>query len=139
MIYKSPKLTADCVIFKDGGLVLIKRDKYPFEGSCALPGGFVEYGETVEQACTREVKEETGLDISELELIGVYSEPDRDPRGHTVTVAFLAGSVSGEQKAGDDAREVEVVRDWQDLKLAFDHNKIVDEAWKIFKGKSNGN
>jgi 8-oxo-dGTP diphosphatase len=133
MGFKKPALTADCVIFTEKGLVLIKRDRYPFEGSFALPGGFVEVGETVEQACRREVKEETGLNISNLRLVGVYSEPKRDPRHHTVTVAFLASADSGNFKAGDDAREVSVVRDWQKLKLAFDHNQIAMDALKIFK------
>ncbi|ASJ05847.1 NUDIX domain-containing protein [Thermococcus pacificus] len=122
-------LTADVVILYNGGVVLIKRKHEPFKDHYALPGGFVEYGERVEEAAVREAKEETGLDVRLLRLVGVYSDPGRDPRGHTVTTAFLALG-TGELKAGDDAKEVHVVPLEEALKLplAFDHEKILRDA-----------
>ena len=77
-----PALTTDCVVFDpDRGFLLIRRGHPPFQGAYALPGGFVETGETVEHACRRELEEETGLAAGELRLVGGYSEPGRDPRG----------------------------------------------------------
>ena len=87
---KTPALTTDCVIFDSGGRVLlIRRGHPPYAGSYALPGGFVEIGETVEEACRREALEETGIKVDVLRLVGVYSDPARDPRGHTVSVAYV--------------------------------------------------
>ncbi|WP_010477302.1 NUDIX domain-containing protein [Thermococcus zilligii] len=122
-------LTVDAVIIYNNGIVLIKRKNEPFKGHYALPGGFVEYGETVEQAVVREAREETGLNIRPIKLVGVYSDPKRDPRGHTVTVAFLCIG-EGELKAGDDAGEVFVfpVDEALKLPLAFDHGEILRDA-----------
>ncbi|NJD98230.1 NUDIX hydrolase [Thermococcus sp. LS1] len=125
-------LTVDLVILYREGVVLIKRKHEPFKDHFALPGGFVEYGETVEDAAVREAKEETGLDVRLLRLIGVYSDPNRDPRGHTVTVAFLALG-TGELKAGDDAKDVMVVPidEINEIPLAFDHGKILRDALEL--------
>jgi len=122
-----PVLTVDVVIRKDEGFVFVKRGKGPFKGYWALPGGVVEYGETVEAAALREAREETGLEIKLKRLVGVYSEPDRDPRGHFVSVAFLADAVGGELRAGSDAAAVKVFRT-KPSPLAFDHDKIFDAA-----------
>ena len=82
-------VTADVIIrYPDGGIILIKRGKEPFLGSWALPGGILEEGETVEQCAVREAKEETGVSVNLRELVGVFSEPGRDPRGHYVTIVF---------------------------------------------------
>ena len=127
--YKSPAVTVDGVIrFEDGAIVLIQRKNPPFQGLWALPGGFVEYGETVEQAVIREIKEETGLKVELGELIGVYSDPKRDPRGHTVGVAFMARPIGGKLKAGDDAGSSMKTDLFMEMKLAFDHDKIVRDA-----------
>jgi len=107
--------------------VLIKRDHPPFSGCYALPGGFVEIGETVEAACKREAKEETGLDIELVGLIGIYSDPSRDPRGHVVSAAFLARG-KGDLMAGSDAREAEVFSLKSLPDLAFDHARIISDA-----------
>lgn len=128
---RCPLLTADCVIFRGASVALIRRGNPPFQGSFALPGGFAEVGETVEAACAREVLEETGLVVSGLRLVGVYSDPARDPRGHIVTVAFLAGDVSGELAAGDDAADAEWVADWRSVPLAFDHARILADAERV--------
>ena len=129
----TPALTVDCVIRDpDGRVVLIRRKNEPFKGGYALPGGFVEIGETVEAACAREAREETGLDVGPLRLIGVYSDPSRDARGHTVSIAFLAQlSQSMPPVAGDDAAAAEWVGDWRDQPLAFDHGRILADAEKL--------
>jgi 8-oxo-dGTP diphosphatase len=137
-LYKTPSLTVDAVITcEDDSIVLIKRKKDPYEGSWALPGGFVEYGETVESAVLREVKEETGLEIDLQGLVGVYSDPERDPRGHTVTICYLARKSGGELKADTDAADVECIlkNEILKLKLAFDHNLIIKDAFKLMNNK----
>ncbi|MHA2398340.1 MAG: NUDIX domain-containing protein [Promethearchaeota archaeon] len=127
----TPLLTVDAVVLlkNEKKLVLIRRKFPPFQGELALPGGFVEVGETVESACIRETKEETNLDIKINKLIGVFSDPGRDPRGHNVTVAFLCTPLTKNEnpKALDDAAEVEIVAlsEISSLKLAFDHKDII--------------
>jgi 8-oxo-dGTP diphosphatase len=134
---KTPLLTTDCVICdRDGRVLLIRRANEPFRGAYALPGGFVDIGETVEAACRREVLEEVGVAIAELRLVGVYSDPRRDPRGHTVSVAYLARMPDAPNpKAGSDAAVAEWVKDWRELNLAFDHAKIIADAEKIMKDR----
>ena len=127
--YVSPALTADAVLLKGHEVLLIKRARPPFEGKWALPGGFVDVDETVENAARRELVEETGLRGDIVDLLGVYSEAGRDPRGHTVTVAYVmraGGTV--DIAAGDDAAEAK----WFPLgklpDLAFDHARILNDA-----------
>jgi len=109
-------------------ILLIRRKNPPFEGMYALPGGFVDYGERMEEAVVRELEEETGLRTRVTGLVGVYSDPDRDPRGHTVSPAYLLETVGGELRAGDDAAEA-VFFPADDLpELAFDHSLIVKDA-----------
>jgi 8-oxo-dGTP diphosphatase len=127
---ETPKLMVDVVIPSEDGVVLIRRGSEPFEGQWALPGGFVEVGETVEQAAAREAEEETGLAVEIARLLGVYSEPDRDPRGHNVSVAFLARVLSGQMQAATDASEVESF-DPDTVELAFDHAKIIADALRL--------
>jgi len=128
---KKPGLTVDCVIFDLDRVVLIRRKHEPFAGQYALPGGFVEWGETVETACARELREETALEVHNLRLVGVYSRPDRDPRGHTVTIAYLGEADVSRMRAGDDAAEVELVADWRSQHIAFDHAEIIAAAEKL--------
>ena len=124
---ETPKLMVDVVIPAERGVVLIRRASEPFEGRWALPGGFVEVGETVEEAADREAAEETGLAVEVACLVGVYSDPERDPRGHNVSVAFLVRVLSGDLAAASDAAEVAVL-DPSSVELAFDHAKIIDDA-----------
>ena len=133
MHIEPPRLTVDCVVFAGDAVVLIKRKYEPFKGAYALPGGFVEAGETVEQACARELKEETGLTATNQRLVGVYSDPGRDPRCHTVTVAFIADAEISDLKAGDDASSAELLSDWRELPVAFDHEQIVRDAWRLYR------
>jgi 8-oxo-dGTP diphosphatase len=127
-VRKSPLLAVDIVIRrKDETVVLIKRLNPPFKDHFAIPGGFVEYGETVGQAAVREAEEETGLKVGNLRLVGVYSDPARDPRGHVISVTFLAKELGGKLKASTDAKEVRAFRKIPD-KLAFDHSKILTDA-----------
>ena len=130
----TPALTTDCVVFDaEGRVLLIRRRNPPFQGSYALPGGFVEVGERVEDACRRELKEETGIEVGRLALIGVYSDPGRDPRGHTCSVAYLGRIASAEPHAGDDAAAAEWVADWRAAGLAFDHAQILSDAERLLK------
>jgi len=127
-MHRNPQLTVDAVIKKNQKIVLIKRKQEPYRGQYALPGGFVEYGETVEAALRREVFEETGLVVKIKSLVGVYSDPDRDPRGHVVSIAFAADVVGGALAAGSDASDA-MLWDIADLPpLAFDHEQIISDS-----------
>ena len=128
----TPLLAVDAVILFQDGIVLIKRDNPPFAGSYALPGGFVEVGETVEAAVVREACEETGLVIELQGLVGIYSNPARDPRGHVVSAAFLAKG-SGVLLAGSDARSAQVFPLESLPPLAFDHDEIIRDALSLAK------
>jgi 8-oxo-dGTP diphosphatase len=129
---RTPALCVDCVVIDARGwLLLVRRRNPPFKGQHALPGGFVDIGETVEDACRRELKEETGVSAGRLRLIGVYSDPRRDPRGHSCSVAFLTRVGRARAKAGDDAAAAEWVEHWSQAPLAFDHAKIVAAAERL--------
>ena len=127
-------MAVDCIILVEGRVLLIHRRNPPH--GWALPGGFVEYGETVEDAVRREMKEETGLELAELRQFRVYSDPARDPRGHVVSVVFAARGL-GKPEAGDDADRYRLV-DLNEaaetgtvpggtvpVPLVFDHAKIL--------------
>ncbi|MBW2028277.1 MAG: NUDIX hydrolase [Deltaproteobacteria bacterium] len=122
--YRNPLPTVDIIIEVDGGgIVLIKRKTPPY--GWALPGGFVNYGESLEQAAVREAKEETSLDISIVSGLGAYSDPERDPRHHTITFVFVARA-EGRPRAADDAAEIGVFgQDSLPESLAFDHGIIL--------------
>ena len=124
--WRKPSLTADGVVTKDGRILLIRRGKDPFKGSYALPGGFVEYGEMLEDCVRREVKEETGLTCDVVRLVDIRSAPDRDPRGHFVTAVYHMKPIGGRLSAGDDADAVA----WHSTDnlppMAFDHGDIIE-------------
>jgi 8-oxo-dGTP diphosphatase len=123
----TPLLTVDAIIIYNSSIVVVRRKNDPFKGVFAFPGGFVEVGETTEQAVVREALEETGLSIEIVKLLGVYSEPSRDPRGHTVSICYLAKG-KGILKAGSDAAEVALFTIDCIPKLAFDHNHVIDQS-----------
>jgi 8-oxo-dGTP diphosphatase len=125
--YKNPVPAVDVILQKDSNVLLVKRKKDPFKDHLALPGGFVNKGEKVEDAVKREAAEETSLEIEPIDILGVYSDPGRDPRGHILSIVFVGTILSGEPKAGEDSQDIE----WVDLdqlkrkKLAFDHGQIL--------------
>jgi 8-oxo-dGTP diphosphatase len=125
--FLKPSLTVDGIIIQKDKLVLIKRANPPFKGNYALPGGFVEYNEKVEDAVIREMEEETGLKTEIKNIFGVYSDPKRDPRGHTVSVVFEMEVIGGKMKFGSDANEVKLFPLEKIPNLAFDHDLIVGD------------
>ena len=129
--YKNPVPTVDVIITRGESILLIKRKNPPY--GWALPGGFVDYGETLEAAARREALEETGLTLGSLSLLGCYSDPKRDPRQHTITTVFIAAGV-GTPRAADDADDA-VFFDLTALptELCFDHGQIIaDYKKRIF-------
>ena len=132
--YKIPSLTVDIFIYNENHeFILIKRKNDPYKDSWALPGGFVDYGETTENAAIREAKEETSIDVELERLFNVYSEPDRDPRRHTVSIVYLARGNFDDAKADDDANDIGVFSFdvLEEKKLAFDHEKILIDIKKF--------
>lgn len=134
-LQNGPFTTVDAIIEINGGVVLIERSNPPF--GWALPGGFVDYGESLEEAVKREMKEETDLDLEDLRQFHTYSKAGRDPRFHTIATVFIAKG-KGKPKAGDDAAGLKVVRleEAKDLDFAFDHGKILQDYLKYKQGKN---
>ena len=128
---KTPRLTVDAVLFHADSVLLIQRKFSPFQGQWALPGGFVESGETTENAVIREFYEETGMKATVKRLVGVYSDPLRDPRGHTVSIVYLVESSVEGFNAGDDAQDVKFFKIGKLPDMAFDHEKIIHDAWMV--------
>ncbi|MEO9295898.1 MAG: NUDIX hydrolase [Nitrososphaera sp.] len=134
--HKNPTPTVDGVLQRGSKILMVRRKKEPFQGRLALPGGFVNEGETVEDAFRREVLEETSLEVEPIDILGVYSDPERDPRKHTMSVVFVGLILGGAEKAGDDAGSLE----WIDIagldrikdELVFDHAQILADyvRWK---------
>jgi 8-oxo-dGTP diphosphatase len=125
--YKNPILTVDGVLVTNGKILLVRRGREPEKGKLALPGGFVEYGERTEEAVVRELKEETGLTTRPIRLLGVYSDPGRDPRGHIITAVYVLAMEGGDLKGGDDAAEAVFLPMDKIPSLAFDHDQIVKD------------
>jgi 8-oxo-dGTP diphosphatase len=132
--YQNPALAVDAVWIRSGRVLLVRRGREPFRGSWALPGGFVELRETVEEAVVREVREETGLRARPVRIVGVYSGPDRDPRKPTTSVAFLMRGRGGTPVGGDDAASASWVPLSEARPLAFDHATILSDARRLLHG-----
>ena len=134
--YPRPAVTADCIVisrYPKPQVLLIRRGNEPFKGEWAFPGGFLNMDETVQECARRELEEETGLVVQDIHLVGVYSRPGRDPRGHTVTPAFLSiMDYPLDVCGGDDAAQAQ----WFPLNqlpvLAFDHGEIISDAMRLF-------
>ena len=127
---RNPLCTVDVIIETEKGIILIRRKNPP--PGWAIPGGFVDYGESLEDAVIREAKEETNLDIKLVRQFHTYSDHNRDPRHHTVSTIYIA-TASGTSKAGDDAEEVKIfTKDSLPDEIAFDHRQILED---YFNGK----
>lgn len=131
MTYRNPTPTVDIIIElidrSQRPIILIERQNLPL--GWAIPGGFIDYGESAEVAARREAEEETGLQVQLLEQFQVYSDPNRDPRQHTLSIVFLA-TATGEPKAGDDAKTIGIFESWQiPVNLCFDHDRILQDYW----------
>ncbi len=133
-VYKNPIPTVDIIIEIDGGIVLVRRKNPPY--GWALPGGFVDYGESLEAAAIREAKEETGLDIELIRQFHTYSNPKRDPRCHTITTVYIA-KAKGKPHGGDDAAEARIfgLNELPDS-FAFDHGQIIKDYLQQRNGSS---
>lgn len=139
-MYPRISITTDAVIFSllAGRLavLLIQRANEPYKNSWALPGGFLEAEESLEEGCRRELKEETGLEIGSLKQVGIYDQTDRDPRGRTITVAFTTKIDKPKIVVGaDDAKEARWILIDELDNLAFDHLKIIEHALKVLSLK----
>lgn len=124
-VFKNRGVTIDALIVRNGNILLVKRTALPYKNYWALPGGYIEFNETAEQACMREIKEETNIKVGKLRLLNVYSSPKRHPK-QVITIVYVADA-AGVPRAGDDAGDVR----WFPLKklpkLAFDHGKIIND------------
>ena len=127
--YANPTPTVDVILQRDSRVLMIRRRKDPFKDRLALPGGFINEGETAEEAMKREAIEETSLEVEPVDILGVYSDPKRDPRKHILSVVFIGIIVGGSEKAGDDAASIEWVEisDIQQQQIAFDHAQILHD------------
>src|SRR5687767_2014870 len=138
---RNPVPTIDIILSENSNsnkVLIIKREKDPFKDYFSLPGGFVNEGEKVEDAVRREAEEELLVKVEPIDILGVYSDPNRDPRGHIMSITFMAKITSGELKAGDGVAELKWVEinNIKDIKLGFDHSKILSdyEVWSKNKG-----
>jgi 8-oxo-dGTP diphosphatase len=140
--YRNPTPTVDTIIQRDSWILLVKRRNDPFKGYLVLPGGFVNEGERVEDAAKREVKEETSLNIELLDILGVYSDPARDPRGHMMSTVFIAKISSHNDKVDAVAQDDAAAIEWISLEVidtrnvGFDHKRIISDykTWKTSGG-----
>jgi len=131
--YKNPSVTTDIFIFDENvNFILIKRKNDPYKDYWALPGGFVDYNECVEDAAVREALEETSINVELKELVGVYSDPSRDPRGHTVSITYTARGNMKKMNVADDACDIGLFKqeDLEKINLAFDNAKIIKDFFK---------
>jgi len=133
-IYRNPVPTVDIIIELADGIVLIERKNPPH--GWALPGGFVDYGESFEQAAVREAREELGLEVTLVRQFHTYSDPDRDPRQHTASTVFIA-TAAGTPAAADDAVRVEVFTRNTLPPLVFDHERILADYFNWKEGKAD--
>ena len=140
--YRNPTPTVDTIIQRDSRILLVKRRNDPFKGYLVLPGGFVNEGERVEDAAKREVKEETSLNIELLDILGVYSDPTRDPRGHMMSTVFISKVSSHKDKVDAVAQDDAAAIEWISLEVidtrnvGFDHKRIISDykTWKTSGG-----
>jgi len=135
-LWKKPTLTCDGLLVRNGELLLVQRGRDPFQGAFALPGGIVEYGESTEECVVREVREETRLETEIVRLVGVFSDPHRDPRGHFITILYELKELGGSVVGGDDAESAGFFPLDALPRLAFDHSALVRKALSERAGHS---
>ncbi len=142
--HKNPVPAVDFIIINDDDnnskILLVRRKNDPFKGMLSIPGGFINVGETAEDAMRREAKEETSLVVEPIAILGVYSDPRRDPRMHTLSVTFITRIVEGREDARDDAAALQWVKIEDELdslieskRIAFDHSKILNDYKRWLK------
>jgi ADP-ribose pyrophosphatase YjhB (NUDIX family) len=140
--HKNPVPAVDFLISKDDNskILLVRRKNDPFKGMLSIPGGFINEGEIAEDAMRREAKEETSLVVEPIAILGVYSDPKRDPRMHTISVTFITRIVQGNEEARDDAAALQWINVEDELdrlirskQIAFDHSKILNDYKKWMK------
>jgi 8-oxo-dGTP diphosphatase len=139
--YNDPIPTVDVILRRDAAhkkeILIEKRGRPPFKGQYSLPGGHVDYGETVEEGALRELRDETSLEANLLGILGVYSDPKRDPRGQRISTVFIAECVHNDKpRAGDDAKSAEWVNLEEFLKeteIAFDHRLILEDYRRVIE------
>jgi 8-oxo-dGTP diphosphatase len=140
--YKNPVPTVDLIVRKGDLILLEQRGRPPFEGMYTLPGGHVDYGETVEETALRELEEETAVQAKLINILGVFSDPKRDPRGQRITTVFIADWIEGDPVGGDDAKTAEWMNEVElrnpSFRLAFDHSLILKDyfRWKDYPTES---
>jgi 8-oxo-dGTP diphosphatase len=137
---RNPVPTIDIILsenFNSDKILIIKRKKDPFKDYFSLPGGFVNEGENVEDAVRREAEEELLVKVEPIDILGVYSDPNRDPRGHIMSITFIAKIINGELKAGDGVAELKWIglNNLENIKLGFDHSKILYDYQTWLKNK----
>jgi 8-oxo-dGTP diphosphatase len=138
---RNPVPTIDIILSENSNsdkILIIKRKKDPFKDYFSLPGGFVNEGEKVEDAVRREAEEELLVKVEPIDILGVYSDPNRDPRGHIMSITFIAKIINGELKAGDGVAELRWIgiNNLENIKFGFDHSKILShyQTWLKNKG-----
>lgn len=128
-------ISVDGLLIEDGKILLIKRKNRPYKGYWALPGGYIDFDETAEEACIREFREETGIHVAVVKLVGLFSAPSRH-RHQNISAAYLVEKISGKKQAGDDALEVVWFKlDNLPKKLAFDHREIIENIKNLTQGR----
>jgi 8-oxo-dGTP diphosphatase len=137
---RNPVPTIDIILSENSNsnkVLIMKREKDPFKDYFSLPGGFVNEGEKVEDAVRREAEEELLVKVEPIDILGVYSDPNRDPRGHIMSITFIAKITSGELKAGDGVAELRwiEINNLTNIKFGFDHSKILDDYQSWLKNK----
>ena len=130
---KIPRLAVDGIITKGKEILLVKRSGYPFSGYWTLPGGHIEYGETVEQAISREIKEELNLKVKIKQIIGIFSNPQRDPRYHLISISYWLKRISGKICLNQEANQFAYFPlNKLPVKIGFDHRQIINQFKKQF-------
>ncbi|MGC8993323.1 MAG: NUDIX domain-containing protein [Candidatus Aenigmatarchaeota archaeon] len=130
------RVATDCIAEKNGKILMVRRMLPPFIGAYAFPGGHLKYNEAVEKCVVRETYEETGIIVKPIEILGVYSKKDRDPRGHVVSIVFVCKPLSSKLKSSFEGKAEWIpLKLLKKMKLAFDHNKILNDYLKWKKNK----